>query len=189
MTAESTALAHFDSIRQPVRDGKLTLSRHKMTDDDWRHLENLTNLREVWLNSDRTTDDDIGPAEKLEFAATTRHLQQRRRRAGIGAFDRVAEAGSAKITDKGLAELGNLAQLRHLSLHRSHITDAGLECFAGLTELSQSMPRRECRFTSALRSNNDAILQSSRGDRTSIELLMAGVRGWEAGLRQYFHGK
>ena len=40
--AESAALAHFDSIGVPVRDGKLTLSGHTMTDDDWRRLENLT---------------------------------------------------------------------------------------------------------------------------------------------------
>jgi len=28
------------------------------------------------------------------------------------------------------------------------------------------------------------LVQSSRGDKTAIELFLAGIRGWEAGLRQ-----
>jgi hypothetical protein len=29
----------------------------------------------------------------------------------------------------------------------------------------------------------------SRGDKTAIELFLAGIRGWEAGLRRVFSGK
>jgi hypothetical protein len=29
-----------------------------------------------------------------------------------------------------------------------------------------------------------AVVFSSRGDKTAIELFIAGVRGWEAGLRR-----
>jgi hypothetical protein len=29
------------------------------------------------------------------------------------------------------------------------------------------------------------LLKNSRGDKTAIELFVAGVRGWEAGLRRF----
>jgi hypothetical protein len=31
------------------------------------------------------------------------------------------------------------------------------------------------------------LSEKSRGDRTPLELFLAGIRGWEAGMRRFFH--
>jgi hypothetical protein len=33
------------------------------------------------------------------------------------------------------------------------------------------------------------VSDKSRGDKTAIELFLAGIRGWEAGLWRHFPGK
>jgi hypothetical protein len=53
-----------------------------------------------------------------------------------------------------------------------------------------SAPPRSAILVKQRESNVNALpLQRSRGDKTAIELFIAGIRGWEAELRHYFPGQ
>ncbi len=49
--------------------------------------------------------------------------------------------------------------------------------------------RNELRMSSRLREEEMVKKDASGGDRTAIELFIAGIQGWEAGLRQIISGK
>jgi len=79
-------------------------------------------------------------------------------------------------------------ELRQLSGRR-----ADLGWLAGSTGLAMPQTRRkalvpnEKQLSAGVRRR--AVVVQSRGDRTAIELFVAGVRGWEGGLRRVLGGQ
>ncbi len=67
-----------------------------------------------------------------------------------------------------------------------------------ITEWSESSgkgdSRGDClpnplRFELNSHQESDSVTKDNRGDKTPLELFLAGVRGWEAGLRRLFPEK
>ena len=94
----------------------LDLSGSRVTNDDLRHLEGLSNLR--WLYLDRTTVDDEG-------LLSLRHLTN---------LEVLVLSGS-KVRGSGLRHLRNLRQLRVLNLSDCEIDDDALVNLSGLNQV------------------------------------------------------
>jgi hypothetical protein len=85
-------------------------------DDDARHLKELTELRELWLDQSKVTGDGLA------------HL------AGMTQLQWLS-LGDTQITDNRLAHLKGMTKLTSLRLDHTEVTDAGLEYLTGLNNL------------------------------------------------------
>ena len=91
-----------------------------LTDESWKPLESLTELRSLWLDSTDTTDEDLA---HLKGSINLRSLSL------------LGQHGTSKISGEGLHHVKNLPQLEELCLCNAPITDAGLTQLGNLTQL------------------------------------------------------
>jgi hypothetical protein len=136
--ALESALAHVSHLR---RLKFLCLDRSYVSEEGMKHLEGLTSLQKLSLNS-----ADVGDAELAHVKALSglrslyiqgtrisdtglRHL------AGLTYLRRLSIGGTG-VSDAGLVHIGKLTNLQFLSLVDVKITDVGLEHLKGLSGLN-----------------------------------------------------
>ena len=102
-------LAHVDAVELPQQGAGAVLA----------NLKSLTRLRVLNASGDELTDASLVPLNELT------ELQE------LGLW------GADNVTDRGIANLRGLHQLRKLHLCRAHLTDAGLENLDGLNQLEE----------------------------------------------------
>jgi len=91
-------------------------SPDSVTDDDLRHVKEMTTLRELHLEGTQVTDKGL------------------RQLSGLTALRELYLAGT-HITDAGLKHLENFTQLEILDLNGTNVSDAGVE------ELQKALPK------------------------------------------------
>jgi len=116
-------LKHLDDLEnglsEPVFAANLKRKgAHRVTDDDLRHLEGMTELRHLRLDGMNITDAGLARLGRLTQL-------------------RGLTLGGTQLTDRGLAHLRNLTELDFLNLGDTKIGDEGLAHLAGLTKMQQ----------------------------------------------------
>lgn len=102
---EKLRLDGVGSFRQVT---ELNLRRSGVSDDELRHISDLTRPEKLYLNTTRVTNDGL------------KHLK------GLTRLE-VLDLGSTEITDDGLKHLKNMTELRTLYVCDTAIGDAGLQ--------------------------------------------------------------
>jgi len=111
--AEKLRLAGVGSLGDVTT---LNLNDSGISDDELRHIKDLTRLEELYLSSTKITDEGLEHLKALE------NLE-------------VLYLDSTRITDDGLSHLKNLTRLRVLSVTDTAISDAGLQHLHAQQEL------------------------------------------------------
>jgi Leucine-rich repeat (LRR) protein len=99
-----------------VRVTEVNLFWASTTDAELVYLQGLSQLQELWLNSNRVTDAGL---VHLQGLRQLKHLS----------------LNNSKVTDAGLVYLQGLTKLQNLVLEQTPITDAGLVHLHGLSQL------------------------------------------------------
>lgn len=108
---------------------RLWIYQGRLGVDDFRHLKQLTQLRELSLWQTTITDKHLEPIGELASLEVLRLYRQ-------------------TISDDGLAHLRRLTRLKELNLAGSNITDAGLEHLRAMARL-EVLDLSSDRFTGA----------------------------------------
>lgn len=110
---------------------RLSLAGRKLvTDDDWRHLKNLRNLKELSLGA--VSDTELlhhvkGLTGLVQFDVFGRDVTD----SGLEVLNyltdlEVLSLSNTQVSDQGLVHVRGLTNLRELDLAQTQITDAGL---------------------------------------------------------------
>ncbi len=188
-------LAHIGRMTQLE---KLTLSSKKMTDSGLKNLRMLTRVRELSLSCALISDEGLvniaqmrdleslniygtqitgagfanaGALPRLRYLWFGENIVSA---SGFGAIENLRELedlslSGPEINDEALAHIGSLPKLKNLDVQGTEITDGGLRCLSGLTEL------RRARFASNVRLT-DAAMEHIKGCK---ELTYLSIDGWE----------
>jgi beta-lactamase regulating signal transducer with metallopeptidase domain/uncharacterized GH25 family protein/thiol-disulfide isomerase/thioredoxin/Leucine-rich repeat (LRR) protein len=137
-------LAHIGAISSLK---SLNLCALGVTDDQLKHLAKLTNLRELSLAANRITDAGLARIvvlknlTKLNISGNSVtdaglvHLAQLTQLQTLSLHYQHDATPPMHITDKGLAELRTLKELRRLDLFGAEVTSAGLQSLTSFPHL------------------------------------------------------
>ncbi len=131
-----TGLAHLARLTSLER---LVLVATHVGDKELAHLANLASLRRLFLYGTPTGDEGmvhVGKVETLEMlglssGVSDKGLAQLRDLANL----RWLSTGGSGITDEGLAHLAGLTRMEYLDLRNTRVTDDGLVHVAGMRDL------------------------------------------------------
>ena len=114
----------------------------KLSDEDCRIFEKLTDLREAHLARTGVSDKAVKYLSGLRKLRILRLPRTAVSDEGVKSLRNLTQLetldlGFTKITDAGVASLSDLKELRKLSLYETNVTDAGLAALANLKNLEQ----------------------------------------------------
>lgn len=164
LTDPDKAVANLRGLRTVRR---LDLGSNPVTDEGIKHIEGLTDLRELDLNMYRSTG--LGQGEHVGRISDAGLASLR----GLSGLEKLVLFG-VPMTDAGLAHLAGLTNLRELDLRATRIAGPGLIHLAGLTRLQK--------LNLEYRPITDADLKHLAGLKGMKELKLSFTKVSDAGL-------